>query len=407
MLNYIFRFIPRRVRSLCIVVYALLPIFANGTTVRMQTSLGDIDIELFDTAAPQTVNNFLHYVASGAYRNTFIHRSVPGFIVQGGGFSWNSTTNQYGGVAQNPPVANEFSASRSNVRGTIAMAKLGSDPNSATSQWFFNLSNNAANLDAQNGGFTVFGKVIGNGMQVVDAIAALARVNAGSPFDNLPVAAPITSGVRKENLVTIDSVVTLADLKAGWNLMGNGTLSSLNVANYFGDADKVITVWKWSPSPGKWAFFAPGIAEPALRDYVSSKGYEMLSSIGAGEGFWVNAKQAANFMLPNANAVTSDSFKSSLPLGWSLIAIGDNKSAAGFNAALSDSATPPTSPAAIPLNLTSLWAWDAAGGVWLFYAPKLEREGALASYIASKAYLDFTATGKNLSPGIGFWVNRP
>ena len=75
----------------------------------------------------------------------------------------------------------------SNIRGTIAMAKLGGDPNSATSQWFINLADNSANLDTQNGGFTVFGHVTGNGMSVADAIAMLNRVNVGSPFDALPV----------------------------------------------------------------------------------------------------------------------------------------------------------------------------------------------------------------------------
>lgn len=151
----------------------------------MQTALGDIGIELFDSAAPLTVANFMNYVNSGAYANSFIHRSVPGFIIQGGGYTWNGSIPV--AIAQNPPVVNEFDPSRSNVRGTIAMAKLSGDPNSATSQWFFNLADNSANLDYQNGGFTVFGQVIGNGMDVVDAIAALPVYNVGGAFTNLPL----------------------------------------------------------------------------------------------------------------------------------------------------------------------------------------------------------------------------
>ncbi len=155
----------------------------GNTVVVVVTPLGNFEIELLDTMAPATVANFLKYVADGAYADSFIHRSVPGFIVQGGGFTFTST----GVVAipTDPPVLNEFNLS--NLRGTVAMAKLGNDPNSATSQWFVNLADNSANLDGQNGGFTVFGKVLGNGMSVVDAIAAVPTFDAGSPFDTIPL----------------------------------------------------------------------------------------------------------------------------------------------------------------------------------------------------------------------------
>ena len=151
--------------------------------VRMETVLGDIDVELYDDIAPLTVANFLDYVNNQGYDGSFIHRSVPGFIIQGGGYFYNGDAAEH--ITQNPPVQNEFQIS--NTRGTIAMAKLGNDPDSATSEWFFNLADNSANLDFQNGGFTVFGRVRNDGMDVVDAIAALHRINAGSPFDTLPV----------------------------------------------------------------------------------------------------------------------------------------------------------------------------------------------------------------------------
>src|SRR5437016_1770546 len=114
------------------------PMCASATTVRMQTSLGIIDIELMDAGAPATVANFLSYVTTGAYVNSFIHRSVPGFIIQGGGYGWDSNVNRVYNVPANAPVVNEFSRSRSNLRGTIAMAKVGGNANSATNQWFFN-----------------------------------------------------------------------------------------------------------------------------------------------------------------------------------------------------------------------------------------------------------------------------
>lgn len=179
----------------------------NGTLVRLATTAGNIDIELFDvavagrSAAPITAANFLAYVNSGRFDSTFLHRSVPGFIVQGGGFGLTGSGADFsvGSVTPNAQIQNEFSSDRSNLRGTLAMAKLdstaqGGGPNSATSQFFFNLANNAGNLDAQNGGFTVFARVVDNptvnndGMAVVDAIAGLQRYNFGDAFTDLPLA---------------------------------------------------------------------------------------------------------------------------------------------------------------------------------------------------------------------------
>lgn len=167
-----------------------------GTAVRISTRIGtetrNIDLALFDTQAPATVANFLAYVASGRYAANFFHRSVPGFIIQNGGYYFqDDTTFDY--VPTYDPVVNEPGVS--NTRGTIAMAKLSGDPDSATSQWFINLADNSANLDTQNEGFTVFGRVLGSGMTVVDAVAAL-RVydSTPSPFllpwDELPLSAP-------------------------------------------------------------------------------------------------------------------------------------------------------------------------------------------------------------------------
>ena len=168
------------------------PYLAAATTVRMETSLGVIDIELYDDQAPKTVANFLRYAGRGDYSTGgFIHRSIPGFIIQGGGYVYADTPygTTYFHIPVDPPVQNEFSPSRSNIRGTIAMAKLPNQPDSATSEWFFNLADNSANLDNQNSGFTVFGHVIA-GMNVVDAIANLPAWDASSlnaSFTNVPL----------------------------------------------------------------------------------------------------------------------------------------------------------------------------------------------------------------------------
>jgi cyclophilin family peptidyl-prolyl cis-trans isomerase len=218
--------------KLATVLAMAFPAISLASTVSMQTALGEIDIELFDTAAPLTVANFMNYVNSGAYNNSFIHRSVPEFIIQGGGYTWSNTG--VSAIAQNPPVANEFDPSRPNVRGTIAMAKLGGDPNSATSQWFFNLADNSANLDSQNGGFTVFGRVIGNGMDVVDAIAALPVWNAtggnpSSPFGDLPLIGYTSGPITGANLTMVANVAAVPVPAAVW-LFGSGLLGLIGVA---------------------------------------------------------------------------------------------------------------------------------------------------------------------------------
>ena len=172
------------VTTFSLVFAALLPLTANATIVRVETVLGDFDINLYDNDTPATVANFLEYVQNGGYTDSIFHRSVPNFIVQGGGFR-TDLNSQVSGIPTNPAVVNE--PVFSNLRGTISMAKLGNDPNSATSQWFINLGDNSANLDAQNGGFTAFGQVTGNGMTIVDSLAALPTFEFQAPLGELPL----------------------------------------------------------------------------------------------------------------------------------------------------------------------------------------------------------------------------
>jgi cyclophilin family peptidyl-prolyl cis-trans isomerase len=146
----------------------------SNTVVRIEMDrgtnrLGTVDVELFDQDKPETVRNFLLYTRSGAYSNCFLHRCEPGFVIQGGGFAVTNplSSNNFSTfleVTNLGRLTNEFAVGPrlTNTFGTIAMAKIGNDPNSATSQWFFNLADNSANLDNQNGGFTVFGRVLGS-----------------------------------------------------------------------------------------------------------------------------------------------------------------------------------------------------------------------------------------------------
>ena len=215
--------------SLTIKLVALLvlatPVAGHATTVSMSTPLGTIDILLYDSAAPGTVANFLNYVNSGKYNNSFFHRSVPGFIIQGGGYAWNDVSGNISSVSANAPITNEFSATRSNLRGTIAMAKFSGEPNSATSQWFINLANNSASLDVQSGGFTVFGEVSSNSMATVDAIARLPIANAGGTFSELPlISAPANGVIQKANLVIVNPATVVANNYQGlwWNANESG-----------------------------------------------------------------------------------------------------------------------------------------------------------------------------------------
>ncbi|HSC68820.1 MAG TPA: peptidylprolyl isomerase [Cellvibrio sp.] len=185
------KWLKSTISAACLSAGLFLVQAASATTVQFQTVLGDFEVNLFDKTTPKAVANFLAYVKANAYANSIVHRSVPGFVIQGGGFKYTGEL-PLGTVTQNAQVPNE--PVYSNLRGTIAMAKMGGQPDSATSQWFINLNDKNATdkdhkyvLDTNNGGFTVFGQVTGNGMAIVDAIAALNRFNMGGALTEIPL----------------------------------------------------------------------------------------------------------------------------------------------------------------------------------------------------------------------------
>jgi cyclophilin family peptidyl-prolyl cis-trans isomerase len=145
----------------------------TSEAVRVTTTKGTFDIILFADATPKTVENFFKYTDAKSYENSFFHRAPTNFVVQGGGFT-HTTTDGFKNVPTFAAVVNE--PGLSNVRGTVAMAKLGGQPDSATSQFFVNVIDSTG-LDSDNGGFTVFGRVPVSGMSVVDSISALPTGN--------------------------------------------------------------------------------------------------------------------------------------------------------------------------------------------------------------------------------------
>ena len=161
---------------------------AQNPRVLIETTDGDITIELFADKSPVTVENFLRYVDEGHYDGTVFHRVIPNFMIQGGGF-----TAALEEKATHEPIVNESRNKLHNTRGTLAMART-SDPDSATAQFFINQrSNLRLDWSPGNDGYTVFGEVL-EGMQVVDIIAlsdtgsAQAMTTRGpSVFQDVPV----------------------------------------------------------------------------------------------------------------------------------------------------------------------------------------------------------------------------
>ena len=212
----------------------------SASIVRVEFSFGanpagEVYIQLFDEATPLTVANFLNYIENSAgerrYEGTFLHRSKDNFVIQGGGYKYDPQSGTFSlssaqHIDTDNPVKNEFDVSRSNLRGTVAMAKLGGNPDSATSEWFFNLTDNSANLDNQNGGFTVFGQVLGSGMDVIDSIAALPTVFAtASVFSDLPVVNFTALPVTEDNLVTIKPTTYLSGDPVNFGLISQSATS--------------------------------------------------------------------------------------------------------------------------------------------------------------------------------------
>ena len=145
--------------------------------ITIKTNHGDIKVELFDEKAPITCENFRQYIADGFFNDTIFHRVIPNFMIQGGGMEADMSQKK-----TRAPIKNEADNGESNRRGTLAMART-MDVNSATAQFFINLrDNDFLDHGTRDFGYAVFGKVV-DGMDVVDAIAAVPTGNKGGHQD--------------------------------------------------------------------------------------------------------------------------------------------------------------------------------------------------------------------------------
>ncbi|TWT77000.1 Peptidyl-prolyl cis-trans isomerase A precursor [Posidoniimonas polymericola] len=217
---------------------AIVLVYGENPVVSLNTNFGPIVIELYEDATPGTVQNFLNYVNDGDYINSIIHRSDPDFVIQGGGFTTGSTTftddSQFSQVPTDAQIANEPGIS--NLRGTVAMAKLGGNPNSATSQFFFNLSDDNTFLDsASNNAFTVFGQVLD--MTTVDEIAShTVDTSSDPPFGELPLGPDNTLTVV-ESIEGYGEVTGIAYLDANLNGVFDAGDSAITGAMVFVDGN--------------------------------------------------------------------------------------------------------------------------------------------------------------------------
>jgi cyclophilin family peptidyl-prolyl cis-trans isomerase len=183
--------------KVAVMCFVVLGVMAAGTAraanpvVLIETSMGNIKVELFEDKAPITVKNFLQYVEDKHYDGTIFHRVIPKFMIQGGGMEPGLKEKK-----TRDPIKNESSNGLSNARGTLAMART-PQPNSATSQFFINVVDNTFLDKAKAGdgvGYCVFGRVI-DGMDVVDKIKAVETGNVG-PHGDVPKKDVVIKSIR-------------------------------------------------------------------------------------------------------------------------------------------------------------------------------------------------------------------
>ncbi len=240
---------------------------------------------------PLTVANFKNYIDTGRYfvidptthevAPLFFHRAIKEFVIQSGGFVGTVNPSDPAHVLPTavlayPSVNNEPGIS--NIRGTIAMAKLEGKPDSATSQWFINLADNA-NLDTQNGGFTVFGRVVNNTMTVVDAIALVPTYNFGVPFDTIPLRNYTSSNLpAPANLISIPGIDYISALtftaSSAQPDLASVTVSGTNLLitpKALGDATITVTATDVDGAQVSQSFVVSMIANPVRVANISTR----------------------------------------------------------------------------------------------------------------------------------------
>ena len=198
--------------------------------------------------------------------------------------------------------------------------------------------------------------------------------------------------------------------------MGNSLNVSLDVATVFGSPSapvagsaNIASIWKWDAVNRTWAYYSPGLTSAQIAGFTGNQGYQVLTTINPGEGYWVNARNTVTLAPQSGTPFSYSSANfAGLPSSWNLIATASNQSPHAFTNTVS-ALPPPNSGVNTADTFVSLWAWSAADQVWYYYAPQLDNSGglpAVKSFANSKGYLHFEDNAKKLDTGTGFWVNK-
>ena len=212
------------------------------------------------------------------------------------------------------------------------------------------------------------------------------------------------------------TITFMPNLETGFNLIGNSLDTTLDVVAVFGNqdakvsgiTDNIATVWKWDALNSRWQFHSPLLSTAQNATYAASHNYDVLTSIAAGEGYWVNALTEVNLPSQTGSAFNWNSVNfAGLQPGFNLIAHASQITPSQFN--FDVSVPPPATGLVATDNFSTLWAWDASNITWFFYSPLLESSGGLASvksYADSHFFQHFQDFDKKIDVGIGFWVNK-